>query len=460
MDIKQDQSMFSMNLYLTNDKHPSECFKWIPKYFGEQVIIRTGYISKTEDETHTGLAGVGKDNTFPIAEFALVQISTKNNNDNDFTHKFEISFKLTGKDNEKMRLSVEFLTETIRKSFEERDLSIKDTFLISGSTGSLEENHIILPCIPPSINYLFECSGLQTNEIISKIEEAGAEWLSLLFNHDLKGNVGKILMEKIPLCRGLNGKNLLEILANNGDSMRKQSEEMVEMLVKIDEEKFGSKDGGADRVIAQLKRGLSSSSHLASMIQSVKTRYPLEIWAYRSKLMMSFFKNILKGIGVIFLDFGTDAEFTYSMWTLWTCHETLTSQNFEYGTDPCLSKKELNRFNGTFDWQCMFIGSCTHLLFPFIMYFFCSLSIIGNIGCDMWAFLSTFPVVAKIRIFCLERNLLRIWSEERSKGTKKGGKGVETKSKINDVQEILMLGLLIEASCEASFQFYFQTLYR
>ena len=67
--------------------------------------------------------------------------------------------------------------------------------------------------------------------------------------------------------------------------------------------------------------------------------------------------------------------------------------------------------------------------------------------------MGTFAVVAKIRFFILKTALFKSMA-------KKENDTLDKKEEIDAFEESVTLALLIEASSESSFQFFFQTLYR
>ena len=75
---------------------------------------------------------------------------------------------------------------------------------------------------------------------------------------------------------------------------------------------------------------------------------------------------------------------------------------------------------------------------------------------DWWKIFGTFPIVAKIRNFLLEKDLHKAMTAPENVET-----SIKKYKEESDLyKQSISIALLIEASCESSFQFFFQTLYR
>ena len=496
MKIKDDQNAFFMKLTITDKSDPTNLYNRLPKYLGEQTKIDRGYVKKKDDakDLEVGITGVGKDNSFPIAEYTLLQKSDSNEDDN-LTHSFEIQFKMTGDTDQNAKKTVEFFTKSICKSFEQEDHSIEYNILLRSEQmyfDNNESNFIVLPCLKSSLDFLFNHSKLDNPKIVSMLQKANPTWLSLLFNgYKLEGQVhlfGNSSKNPLHLVEGDNDTNLLEFLVKGGDLMKRQQEEFILMLMKIDAKENIDEDGGSGRVVRRLKDGLQSSAQLTGLIESVKSKYPISRVTMWSNIATSLCLNIAKGIGFIFADFGTDLQFTLNMLGLYEqsliieekvgdgqCqHQEIVQEienrckksEYEGGMkcleelkdvfideDPCFFQ-EVNRFTNPYDWRTMFTISCVHMLLPILMCLICSITMaFSKKKRDWWKIMGTFAVVAKIRIFILETALFKSMA-------KKENATLDKKEEIDAFEESVTLALLIEASSESSFQFFFQTLYR
>ena len=318
MKIKDDQNAFFMKLTISDNSNPTKVFNSLPKYLGKQTKLERGYVKKKEDakDLEAGITGVGKDNSFPVAEYTILQKSVANADDN-ITHSFDIYFKMTGDIDENVKKTVDFFTKSICESFEQEEHSIEYSILLISDHAyfdSIESNCILLPCLKSSLGYLFNHSKLDNPKIVQMLQDANSAWLSLLFNgYELQGQVhlfGTRLKPPLHLVEGHNGTNLFEFLVKGGDIMKRQQEEFISMLMKIDGKENNDKDGGSGRVVGRLKDGLQSSAQLTGLIESVKSKYPISRMTMCSNIATSLCLNIAKGIGFIFADFGTDLQFT------------------------------------------------------------------------------------------------------------------------------------------------------
>eukprot|EP00092_Neocalanus_flemingeri_P008776 GFUD01009449.1.p1 GENE.GFUD01009449.1~~GFUD01009449.1.p1 ORF type:complete len:958 (+),score=187.13 GFUD01009449.1:48-2921(+) len=500
-ELKDDQNSYVIKLNIDDKQNAKELFYNLPKHLGELTKIKKAYSKNTEDGKglEAGIEGVGKDTSMHIAEYVLLQTSVvKRENGNNITsNSYEIYFKILGDMHEN---TVEFFKQSVCKCFakEEKPMS---TLLRSAQMKEDKEatNLLVLPLQMSSLTYLFNYSKIDHSTIVGMLEEAETTWLSLLFNqYAFQDQVylfgdAKVKQGRIPLHLVRSEKNgtLLEHIAKGGDIMKRHQDELISMLKRIDTHENADKDDGANRIISKLKEGLESSAHLSDLIDIVNSKFVMPIMKMACMIFISFCINIVVGIGFFVGDFGTDGYFTDNMRTLHgqslsneNLNENCTNQFQKHFTDldktcKLLSKdnnssstcmkdlkniivegencffEEVNRFADPEDWDMMFKISLSHTIVPMIMYTICG-CILARSRRPKWKIWGTFPLVAKLRMFYLETKLYLSKSEK-----KQNDKDInDIREEIYEYQETVALALLIEASSESSFQFYFQTLYR
>ena len=109
-------------------------------------------------------------------------------------------------------------------------------------------------------------------------------------------------------------RSLLKYIVDQGTSMMKERQELLDLMIKID--KFRNSEdleNSQYRIVQQLKFGLESSRGLEECVSSVQERYSwtvMKMWLMRS---ISFSKNIIFGWSLFLLDFGTDLSFSLEM---------------------------------------------------------------------------------------------------------------------------------------------------
>ena len=285
----------------------------------------------------------------------------------------------------------------------------------------------------------------------------------------------------------------MQYLAKGREIMK---EEFICLMIEIDQKQFPKKKGGSRRVINKLKESLESCNELTDFIEMVKRKYTIPWQTKYSKILISLLSNVVRGCGFVIIDLVTDGVFTNDMNNLYqrskiSNHDDLKNcpVDFEYlrtientckveyahlntstkcrevlkkiFDDENCSFDEINRFQDVEDWNQMFTFSLLHMILPITMYFLCSLTLY-RAKKSWWKVLGTFPLLAKFRIFLLELNLYQTLSHpcEDGKEYAKTEKIKHRREEIKDFEENVTLALSIEAAFEASFQFFFQTLYR
>ena len=246
------------------------------------------------------------------------------------------------------------------------------------------------------------------------------------------------------------------------------------------------------KITQKIKSMLSSSVGLRDSIRSVRDRFKWGLGMFWFMLVRSFILEVIFGTGFYFLDIYTDLQFTLYLFGQSERNFTaeiekctpefhsefaMTKSSCEPGVnfDPytCLelvrSVKLIadecfvhdKRFENSSDWIIVGIMSACHCALPIIV------SIITWMFTSNWMLctrrsLLTFPLpfVTKMYQFHYTKKLFETYTkdrrgeEDRSNFELSRGKWM---NKIRNHEAVVNLSLLIEASIESSFQFWFQT---
>ena len=156
----------------------------------------------------------------------------------------------------------------------------------------------------------------------------------------------------------LKGRSILECLMDQNAGTRRQREQLLHLLIKINE-KREDREASEYKTIELFKSSLPSSYVLRECIDSIQEKYSWGTLRVLSMVMLSFIRNILLGIGMYFLDIGTDYQFSLNMFQQReVSHDTSSCQEeFHQGlhhlnlgcnrniSQPFLCGDQLNRLN-------------------------------------------------------------------------------------------------------------------
>ena len=331
--------------------------------------------------------------------------------------------------------------------------------------------------------------------VVRVITDIGSEhlpvWLDLLFSRiAVQEQVLMFGKEARRNDESNNFRKLVEIIAKGGETMVRQREDFVTMLVKIDkEENENEKEEGLERVLLIVKNSLETSSQLNAWMESVDTKYPIKTGKMWTNILKSFSSNVALALGLFFTDFGTDTQFTRSMRTLATrsvengteenCTEAFREQLDEIesscrelsagfnptpcsraleaasvGLKGCFNKEEERYEEG--EWNMIFLISLAHMILPWVMCGLGGLLVAWNT--KQWRkMLVLMPVVSKIRLFIFDRQINQLRSKETSKANEEEINKLKEEKSVYEGK--VTVALLLEANSESSFQFAFQTLF-
>ena len=281
-----------------------------------------------------------------------------------------------------------------------------------------------------------------------------------------------------------------------GKNLVKEREHMLEMLMSDERNENGrfiNEDNSKYRVTRKLKSMIPSSIGLRDCIASLNEKFKWSSSKLWSIMMWTFFTRVILGTTFYFLDVYTDLNFS-----LYLLNQTKT--NFSYQIDMCRPNFE-SKFNETvekcrganFDsneclillrrvnflgdncfnqeqrfeepenWKIAGIVSLSHCILPILVTIITWVFTTDWKTCNLKTFLKIpLPFVTKIYEFHYMKELFKIFTKSRQ--TPMGRENFEDdwkkwNEKIRKQEAFVNLSLLIEASMESSFQFWFQTVF-
>ena len=290
-------------------------------------------------------------------------------------------------------------------------------------------------------------------------------------------------------------ETLLQSIVNN-KGLVKEREEVLYLMKKVDLDRYPNEQEEAKyRLKKQVKKACPSSTGLRDCIESIDEKYPWSYPEYLIQLLLSFFIFFL---GAMFycLDIYTDIRFSQDMFGYYErnftqelnlCKEDFIKEfpltieecwvNFNKTNclrnldvvkkiaDDCFDNEE--RFTDPNDWRIAGTVGAAH----------CALSIL--IGIILWGVILIqigqccnskslrflpIPIVTRWFKFRLDGELFKnyLWPD-RNKNQKSQNeyeaKVKKCKENMDVYDQVINLSLIIESSVEASFQFFFQTVY-
>ena len=281
--------------------------------------------------------------------------------------------------------------------------------------------------------------------------------------------------------------SLLSYIIDQGITMLKEREELLDLMKKIDEIMYPSdKENSEFRVTEQLKLGLPSSSGLDECIKSVQQRYS---WSEEKLCFMRFlsiFKNVILGWSLYFMDFGTDINFTLAMFNNANKNFTVELQeckqdfkpfidsvfNFckaDFNMNNCYNALRLagkngkvcfeneKRFNDPEEWHLAGIVAMIHCVAPIGFALFVFLVSLFHLK-DNIRYMIPLSFITKLYRACIEWKFFAIFTKKDNEKEYSEQKGYWLE--ILELHEkVVTLSMTIEASLEACFQFWFQTIY-
>ena len=287
-------------------------------------------------------------------------------------------------------------------------------------------------------------------------------------------------------------ETLLQSVVNKG--LVKEREEVLFVLKKVDLERYPNEQEDADyRLKKHVQKACSSSIGLRDCIQSIDEKYPWGNLKHKFRLFLSFF-TFFMGTMLYGLDIYTDIRFSLDMFnyskrnftqelslcrldfevelstTIYVCRDNFNKSNcinslavLKKIADGCFQNKE--RFTDPNNWWIAGTVSATHCALPILVGFFLWGVVQICCKCDLKSWRNIpFPFVTRWYRFLLDVQLFKnyAWPDRnKDKATEAKYESTlkECMEEMDDHDQIVNLSLIIESSVEASFQFFFQTVY-
>ncbi len=281
-----------------------------------------------------------------------------------------------------------------------------------------------------------------------------------------------------------------------GQHLVKEREQMLEMLLSDERNengRFNDEDHSKYRVTRKLKSMIPSSIGLRDCIASLNEKFKWTTRKLWSILIWTFFTRVILGTTFYVLDVYTDLDF--SLYLLQQAQTNFSHQvdickpafelkfnetvekcrgtNFDSNEclillrrvnllgDDCFNQKQ--RFEDPEDWNIAGIVSLFHCILPFLVTIITWVLTTNWKTCNLKAFFKIpLPFVTKIYEYHYMKELFKIFTKSRQNHIGKVRFESDWKKwneKIRKQEAFVNLSLLIEASMESSFQFWFQTVF-
>ena len=278
-----------------------------------------------------------------------------------------------------------------------------------------------------------------------------------------------------------------------GQGLLKEREEVLDIMIDIDEQEHGPV-GAEYRIKEEVKSAVSSSIGLRDCLRSVEEKFP---WSKEKTCFMkflSFFKLVVIGSCFYGFDVYTDIRFSQDMFDQanrnFSQERKLCMKNFHDAYDEAFDGCKINftptscmksvrlveklgeecfeneqRFSDPSDWSIAGTVSYLHCGLPILLAIL--IWEIIQIGRECGAsscFRLPLPFVTKVHKFLCDIELFDNYSWPRRNDDSATKKEYEDKKKnilkrAASIENIVNLSLIIEASVESSFQFFFQTVF-
>lgn len=321
--------------------------------------------------------------------------------------------------------------------------------------------------------------------------ESIATRVSDIVNH-IKFNQISFCSQKFYLKFSINNEDetLLESIVSQ--DLLKEREEVLEIMINDDGQDYGH---DAEYVVKEnVKNAVSSSVGLRNCLKSVDERFPWSKEKTLVKKILSFLKLVVIGSCFYGFDVYTDIRFSEDMFSQakrnFTQEKKLCMQTFDdkfaeafYGCKDnftettCMKAVRLVQSIGEkcFETEHRFSDPNDWSIAGTVSYLHCGLPIL--IGIIIWweliktgeKFVASilklpFPFVTKAHKFICEIELFENYSWSKRNDNSLTKKQYEEKkmmiiNKASSIENIVNLSLIIEASVESSFQFFFQTVF-
>ena len=291
-------------------------------------------------------------------------------------------------------------------------------------------------------------------------------------------------LELFCLRRNRRGVTLLQYISDHG--LVKEREELLQLLIKIDKHRYKfNEEESEKRIIRILQAGMKPCKGLKETIDSLQEKYCWTKGKMIVKGLLSTLFSFAVGFVLYFFDVFTDIKFTVEMFSHTTTNftedlERCQTENIpqvsnvsEFCTyhglesEDCFSLinsaiQTCNQYKVRFQqpgiWQDIGNVSAAHIIMPLIaMICFFGLSILNKIISINWLLPLRIPWPPLTKTYETILNWQIFYNYTKDKTTESYERQDENLMiKVEDHQILTNLSLIIEASFESSFQFFFQ----
>ena len=310
------------------------------------------------------------------------------------------------------------------------------------------------------------------------------------FNKEIFGEQGKFF--KNTASKGENKETLLGSVLNLG--LLKEREEILEIIKKVEENNSSDSEDTQFRMKQEVKSAVVSSVGLRDCLKSIGQQFSWSKEKMIFMITMSAFIYIFMGTALYSLDVYTDVKFSWEMFAQssrnFTKDREICKREFETEFDKAVSEcktffhankcmdslrnieklgqhcfENEQRFReNPIEWKHAGVISAVHYVLPFLMSFLIWIIYEFGRSCGAGAveiFNLPLPPLTKFYRFLCDIKLFKIFADRNVKTEKEFE--VDKKrihEEISSHENIVNLSLIIEASVESSFQFFFQTTFQ
>ena len=256
-------------------------------------------------------------------------------------------------------------------------------------------------------------------------------------------------------------ETLLEACVSQG--LVPEREVILEIIKKRVEDEIQDSDECQFRVKEEIKSAVPSSVGLRECLVSAEEKYPWGKGKLSFKIAFSFIMLTIT-VGFYVFDVSTDISFTHSMFDNYnharnSTDEIMKGQENFNDTQDCFEQKDKDRFCEPDEWFTVGVVSGVHVGMSIViaLIIWAAVGFGGEYGVCFIVNLP-IPVITRLYKFICDIHLYK--NEYNRKNIKDKEYKDEKKrivDKISAYENVVNLSLIIEASVEASFQFFLQT---
>ena len=258
--IKRDNSGFLFKLETKEKLSLTTTFKTNLIKCIDINALYTKTVDAGDDVDESAIECVGRDLDLGLSEI-IIEISTQKSSSH-----MEIWFKMVPDHTmENIDAAISFFKSVIRNSFDTDELQTSVLLKNEKETIKMEKvatssTLIVLPAMKSSFEYIFTNLKYENHRFVEKLNDAGVDWLDFVFN--------RIDVDRQTLLFGKEARknegsppffDLIQYIEKGGETMVRQREDLINMLIRVDENENKGKKKGPERIMRTLKKNLDSS---------------------------------------------------------------------------------------------------------------------------------------------------------------------------------------------------------